>query len=222
MTLTPQETSFFRSIKRTAAALLLIYRLNRPVLITEISLILDIDRKTAANQLKSLASLQVITHTRAGWIITQGGTQLILPAAQPELMGKNSPSAYSMGKNSPLNTSSSTCNLESFLFEEEEEEVESELTRNILASLAQYGIGPTPNVLKIIRLPHITQEYITYQAERLRKENKFSTGLLLTILRYADPMPASDEDRRRKHFEEINERTDRIVEERKKSETARR
>jgi len=215
------EIKFFRSIRRTAAALLLIYRLNHPVLITEIASILNLDRKTAANQLKLLAKQGIITHTHTGWIMTQGGSQLILPINQdPQLMGKKSPS---MGKNYPLKTISTTTSANPLLYIEEEEEEEEEDGEKIpiLKALAEYGIGPTPNVLKLLNLPHVTPEYIRFHGERLKHEQKFSTGLLLTILKYGDPMPISNEERRYESFRLINERQDKIDRERKRHDPSR-
>jgi len=45
------------------------------------------------------------------------------------------------------------------------------------------GYAPTPYVLELIRLPHFTPAYIHFHGQRLQKENRFSTGLLLTVLR---------------------------------------
>lgn len=206
-TISNTEIEFFRSIRRTAAALLLIYRLNRPVLITEIASILNLDRKTAANQLKLLARQGTITHTRAGWIMTQGGAQLILPINHdPELMGKNSPRE---GKNSPLLPSTSTTPSLPLQYVEVEEEENRGEKFPILATLAQYGIGPTPKILNLIELPHITPEYIDAQAHRLKREKRFSTGLLITVLLAADPLPLTDEEmenrRRFRSFSQYNQ-----------------
>ena len=78
-----REVDSFRSLKRTAIVLLLLFRLDRPVGSNELAAILDIDRKTASGYLKSLAMRQLITRTHRydGYILTQGGRQLILGSA---------------------------------------------------------------------------------------------------------------------------------------------
>src|SRR3972149_7382950 len=78
-----REVDSFRSLKRTAIVLLLLFRLDRPVGSNELAAILDIDRKTASGYLKSLAMRQLITRTHrdGGYILTQGGRQLILGSA---------------------------------------------------------------------------------------------------------------------------------------------
>ena len=49
-----REVDSFRSLKRTAIVLLLLFRLDRPVGSNELAAILDIDRKTASGYLEYL------------------------------------------------------------------------------------------------------------------------------------------------------------------------
>jgi hypothetical protein len=73
----------FRSLKKTAIVLMLLFRLDKPVGESEIARILDIHPETTRIYLRSLARLGLVTRTHRfnGWTLTAGGRQMILGEA---------------------------------------------------------------------------------------------------------------------------------------------
>jgi hypothetical protein len=78
--LQPREVELFRSLKKTAIVLMLLFRLDKPVGESEIARILDIHPETTRIYLRSLARLGLITRTHRfnGWTLTAGGRQMLL------------------------------------------------------------------------------------------------------------------------------------------------
>jgi hypothetical protein len=74
------EIELFRSLKKTAIVLMLLFRLDKPVGESEIARILDIHPETTRIYLRSLARLGLVTRTHRfnGWTLTAGGRQMIL------------------------------------------------------------------------------------------------------------------------------------------------
>lgn len=77
------QVALLRSLKHTAAVFLALLYLDRPTSEAEISDLLQIHQQTARTHLHSLAKSGLITRTHryAGWILTHGGRQLVLPAS---------------------------------------------------------------------------------------------------------------------------------------------
>lgn len=78
------EVRLFRAIDKAALVLLLMIRMDAPTGRNEIADILGINRQTAAAHLRSLAQIGLITRSsyHTGYILTQGGRQLILGQTQ--------------------------------------------------------------------------------------------------------------------------------------------
>lgn len=194
----PQTVTVLRSMKKTAIIVLLLFNLSGPVTAKHVAELLDIDYQTCRKYLKELSLLNVVSETPVGWVLLQGGPQLILP-----------PSAIFEPDNAIIaptpESSSAACPTPFHL--QEEEEVEEVLKARFsrvdqrvdqcLQTLTDYGITATPRVLEILRDERITPEYIASQAERLEKEKRWSTGLLLTVMKCYDPVPTI----KRKHKE---------------------
>jgi hypothetical protein len=74
------EIELFRSLKKTAILLMLLFRLDKPVGESQIAQILDIHPETTRIYLRSLARLGLVTRTHRfnGWTLTAGGRQMIL------------------------------------------------------------------------------------------------------------------------------------------------
>ncbi len=77
------EVMFLRGIKKTAVILLLLIRLDRPLTAREAAHILDITYATICTYFRHLSSANFVTKTRSGYILTQYGSQLLLPMDSP-------------------------------------------------------------------------------------------------------------------------------------------
>ena len=209
MNITPDETRIFRLLKRTAIVLMLLLRLDKPTGETEIARTLEIDNETARTYLRSLADIGLIARANYhhGWILTCAGRQMILgePAENPRLLADSAsllPSAASLSSISSL----------SLKAEEEEAQLaenprvgsEERIQQNQEA-FRENGIGWSRTVETICAMDHVTPEYIQAQAERLNKENRFSGGLLLTVVRCGDPAPLTPAERERQRYQKYTE-----------------
>ncbi len=189
-----QEVQVIRLLKRQAIVLLLMLRYDRPWGETDIARVLDINNETARNYLRSLADIGLITRSsyHRGWILTTNGRQLILPLAEFPRVGP-ADSASLLADSA----TSTTLNNDYIPIVEEEVVVEepAEFPRvdldSIRKALAYQGISWTPRVAQICKYPWVTAEYISSQAQRLRKEGRFSTGLLLRVIQDNDPLPSN-------------------------------
>lgn len=187
--LTQQEILILRSLRRTAIVLLLMFRLDRPVNAREVSQILAIDYTTSRKYLSELSNLQLITHTSAGWLLTQGGSQLLLSTDL-----STPPNAiFSRTEFLPSSSSPNESNQVPIEVEEEVEEEETRKNRDdideCLDMFSTLGINPTNQVIQICKQEHITPDYIIAQAARLHKEGKWSTGMLIKVCKDGDPLP---------------------------------
>ena len=92
------EVDLFRSLKKTAIVLLIMIRLDKPCGRNELASILDMDQRTIAAHLRSLAFRQLITRTKFhdGYIPTQLGRQLVL--GSPEVLPSKAPQALAAPK----------------------------------------------------------------------------------------------------------------------------
>jgi DNA-binding transcriptional regulator YhcF (GntR family) len=77
------EVMFLRGIKKTAVILLLLIRMDRPLTAREAAHILDINYTTICTYFRRLSSANFVTKTRSGYILTQFGSQLLLPMDAP-------------------------------------------------------------------------------------------------------------------------------------------
>ena len=80
-TLSPQEITLFRQLKRVAIVIILMARLNQPTRAVDLAEILEINYETARAYLKSLRHLGLIAYAHGqGWMVTAGGRGLLSPA----------------------------------------------------------------------------------------------------------------------------------------------
>jgi len=130
-----------------------------------------------------------LTRSHTGWIITSGGSQLILPAGSSQQVGNNSPLILKKRGKSPHSSAAANRVIDILPIAEVEEERKRGENLPILAVLAEYGIAPTPYVLELIRLPHITPNYIRFHDRRLQKENRYPPACSsLSILPPTSPL----------------------------------
>lgn len=208
---TPQEVMLLRSIKRTAVLLLLMIRLDRPATAKELADILDADYSTIRKHLRELSRLSLVTETRAGWMLTQGGGQLLLSPFNADshidtpLSPDNAEKPRFEARKNRDTSASASLNQNTFLLEEEEEEERTETRKNRadpedmaerLAALEDAGVNGINGdyAQSIARLEWCTPDYINYQARRLHKERKFSSGMLLRVISDHDPGPSPNTD----------------------------
>lgn len=194
--MTPAEINLFRSLKKSAIVLLLMFRLDKPIGATEISDILEIDIRTSRRYLRSLSRLGYVAriHFHDGYILTNGGRQLILPAAVHEL---------EPGKMSQVGLTTTTINLTSLIDSVVVEESkpgkisqvdEEPLDPEILEAFDEVGIGLNKRSEALARQEHVTPEYIRAHAAALRKRKQrgYHIGLLITIMESGQPPPEPD------------------------------
>lgn len=196
--LPPSEVMVLRGLRRTAVIILLLMRLQgAPVSAREISSILDIDYETTRRYLSDLSRVGIVSQSSAGWILLQGGSQLILPGTNAEI-----PRSISGKPRSPSTTSS--FNFDDPLIAVEEVEELNKRGKTALEALADYSISPTKQVKDLVRShEYITAAYIHSHADRLVRENRFSSGLLLTVLRCGDPLPLSESEKLQRSFKKF-------------------
>lgn len=202
------DVAFLRGIKKTALLLLCLVRLDgRPATARQVANILSADYETTCRQLHDLAALGMVTDTRIGWILTSGGSQLLLPAAMAvdnavdncaEKPRGDADSALNAtvelgisAEKPRLNPPPSLAPLLPYSIKEEEEEEEAEERgKTALNALKSVGVSLSPTLEDLVNSrPYITAEYVRAHAERLKRERKWSTGLLITVLRCGDGMP---------------------------------
>ena len=207
MNITPDETRIFRLLKRTAIVLMLLLRLDKPTGETEIARTLEIDNETARTYLRSLADIGLIARANYhhGWILTCAGRQMILgePAENPRLLADSAsllPSAVSY---------SSISSLKAVVAEEEAQLAEfprvgsEERIQQNRQAFRDNGVGWNNYVKSICDMEHVTPDLINTHADRLHKEKRFSSGILITAVREDDPTPltpAEKEYRRRQEY----------------------
>ena len=131
-------------------------------------------------------------------------------------------SCQSAGNSRAIEDSSSTSTHQPSVLpiEEEEEEMQEScqsagkprsapgLINACLQALADNGIADSAHIRGLVETKdYITPAYIIAQARRLKAEDKFSTGMLITVLRCGDPLPKQEQpdednaDARREYFE---------------------
>jgi DNA-binding IscR family transcriptional regulator len=189
--LTPAEIAVFRSLKKTAIVILLLWKLNQPVNIKQIAAMLQIDRGTASDYLNQLRYSGIVTITSSGWILTQAGSQLLLSDAGkiPALEVTSTTTTTTIGKDQQIPA------------EVEEECGENPRIDEALEALADYGVSATPMIVSLVRSKdYITADYVHGSANRLEKERRLETPLLITVIRCGDPLPLTDEEKRRRSY----------------------
>ena len=203
MNITPDETRIFRLLKRTAIVLLLLLRLDKPTGETEIARTLEIDNETARTYLRSLADIGLIARANYhhGWILTCAGRQMVLGelAENPRLLADSAsllPSAASLSSISSLKAV--VVVEEGQLAENPRVSSEERIQQNRQA-FRNNGIGWNNYVESICDMEHVTPDLINAHADRLHKERRFSTGILITAVREDDPAPLTPAEKEYQH-----------------------
>lgn len=206
--LTPSEVTTLRSIKKTAVVILLLFRLDRPVTVTQLAGMLEIDRHTASEYLNQLRYQGIVSPTNFGWILTQSGSQLLLPGVEgippytttttTTTIGrdrcKTAAVAEEWGENPAIVSESG-----------ENSSIDYNRCQAALDALADYGVSDTPTIIGLVQSKeYITAKFVEGSAERLVKEKRFTTSLLITVLRCGDPLPLSLEEKRIRSFKKWN------------------
>ena len=76
----------------------------------------------------------------------------------------------------------------------------SERVDKNLYAMEVYGITRNKTTIEIANQEGITSEYIHYHANRLMKENRYTTGLLITVIKQGDPIPVNS----RSYYDTLN------------------
>lgn len=206
-----------RSIKKTAIFLLTLIRLGQPATAKDLANILDIDYQTTRKHLSSLHTLGLATETITGWIASTNAFHLSTGKLEPV-------DNAIISRSNPLFNNSSTATSHIPLLEEEEEEdikrdnialrldqridqIENQVDNggdnrvwNALCEFENQGLHLDHKLLDLIEAnEYITSKYIDHHADRLRKEKKFSNGLLIKVIKDHDPV-SSDWSRSQNKF----------------------
>lgn len=202
--LPPAELAAFRSIKKTAVIVLLLIRIDRPVAAKQIAELLDMDYETTRRHLRSLANAGLVTETGIGWLLTSGGSQLLLPAELSTIQSEPVESAEKPRRDAekprPESVKSSTFLPAACPPPIARKKVStSQRGKTALERLKELGINPDVELKQgehritvaglVEQKEYITIEYINYHTARLTDADRFSPGLLITVLRTGDPMP---------------------------------
>ena len=208
-TITPKETRVFRLLKRTAIVLLLLLRLDKPTGETEISRILEIDNETARTYLRSLADIGLIARANYhhGWILTCAGRQMVLgqPAENPRPLAENPRLLADSASLLPSTASLSSIGSLKAVVAEEEALAENprvsseERIQQNRQAFRDNGVGWNNCVKSICEMEHVTPDLINAHADRLRKEKRFSTGILITAVKENDPAPLTPAEKEYQH-----------------------
>ena len=187
------EVMFLRGIKKTAVILLLLIRMDRPLTAREAAHILDISYTTICIYFRHLSSANFVTKTRSGYILTQFGSQLLLPMdapSNPERL-KNMEIPYF-----PINSNTITTTINSSYKKDEDLIVvnnsNNEKNAEIWHIFSRYGIGRNARTRRLAGQPYMTPEYIERHAEHLREAGKTFpqwSGLLIRIMERGEPPP---------------------------------
>jgi hypothetical protein len=195
------EALQLRAIKKTAVILLLMLRLDRPATAKDIADTLEIDYQTCRKLLASMQPLGLALETAAGWVAAPAARQLSTGFPQDAVESAR------ISRFEALNSSSSSSNRDkqSYTVEEEEEQRENtaldERTSEALDALEDAGVMINEPVIKLVeKSAWITAEYVDGQVKRLTDQKKFSSGLLLRVLKDHDPLP-NDESIKRRRYE---------------------
>ena len=200
------DIQIFRTIKKTAILLLLLARVEIPLGETGIAAILDMSRATVRQQLKSLlvAGLVERVSLHNGFVLSELGRELFggerikfcpIPATATDLNQLNSLTPESVvitgrrDKKRPIRTGPSTVK-------------ETPIDPAIQAALRSAGIMMNKRTYALARMDHISAEYIAAHHRRLYlQKGSVSTGLLVSILESAQPLPDTGERDPRKYIE---------------------
>jgi len=155
-----EEVHMLRSLKKTAIVLLLMLRLDRPISRNQIAAILDIHVQTARDYLRQLSAANIVAHTNQGWILTQAGSQWVLPIidagkSPPKLI--NNINRYEKNKNSEVNINRGG-------------DIPTPHTSDIWRLFLSYGIDRNPRVEKIVNKPFFTSEYLRAHVDALDRK----------------------------------------------------
>lgn len=248
----PNEVATFRALKSATIVLMIMFRLDKPTGENEIAEILDMHPSTVRTRLLGLKRLGLVTRTHRyrGWLLTQGGRQLLLGSYPGRWEQYNPDSVLNQdlvlsAKNSRSHQPAAAALSLSFNSREEQHEEaaedrarrfraqnESQIKTNAvfprsrlkgkhpkrkrktadvaprfgldlvqrhcygrhsygrnLEALQSVGLGLSAAVRRIAKLDHVNPDYITSQARRLEGEGRYSAGLLIKVIRDADPIP---------------------------------
>jgi len=208
--------STLRALKSSAVIVLLLMQLNgQPTRARLIAEMLDMDYETVRRHLRALAHLGIVSESPTGYILLQGGIQLVLSADESaeiprrftaaatalDLNSSSSSSKTAIGKSddSSVKPPEKRGNSALPLTEKRGNSAlpPTEREKTALETLASLGISASyPQVIHMVRQNlWITSDYIEAQANRLINEKRYTTGLLLHVLKSGDPIPLTQEQR---------------------------
>jgi DNA-binding CsgD family transcriptional regulator len=197
------DIQMLRTIKKTAVLLLLLARVDTPLGESGIAAILDISRATVRGQLKSLSALGLVVRVSLhnGFLLSELGRELFgvervkfcpIPTTVVDLNLLNSLKSDSevnklkQDKNCPVETGP--------LPPDEAPTDEPPIAPEIVAALRSSGIMMNQRTRALARMEHISPEYIRAHHKNLYlQKGLVSTGLLVSILESAQPMPDNGE-----------------------------
>jgi predicted transcriptional regulator len=177
------EVYTLRSLKKTCIVLLLMIRLDRPVSRNQIAAYLDIHVHTARQYLRQLSAASLIAHTSTGWILTQAGSQLVLPLGgakiTPPMLINNNNRLKDINPQEGANIKGGENNTPP-----------NELPA-MWSRLLSYGIDRNPRVEQIVNQPFMTIDYLTSHVAALDRKGypmpKWAGMLVLQLETGVDP-----------------------------------
>ena len=181
----------FRLLKKTAIVYLLLLYLDRPAGESEIARLLEIDRSTARNHLRSLSAIGLATRLKhqQGYLLTNLGRQMLSGEIEhPKIKNLEeippSPIITAVKDSGSYSDSLTTETIEQM------EGIPPFDNTPVWSALNKAGITRNHRTQRLATLPHITPDYITAHRLTLKHAGKGNqTGLLISILESGVPAP---------------------------------
>jgi hypothetical protein len=197
--------ALLRSIKKTAAVLLLIMHLDpKPIGESEVAELLQINRETARLHLKQLSYSRLIARSARfqGYILTHAGRQLLLTTAEnppsiPSTITTNYIEETLVSEAVPVEESQTTAEYPRLT-------AENPRSIELVQALKDAGVGE-PKRSSLTQLKHITPQLIKAWEKHLKKDKseKYHVGLLIHCLESGDLPPGQSigEDSRQRYVQ---------------------
>ena len=196
MVINVEQIRYLRLLKKAAAVFLLFWFLDQPLQVIDVAQLLEIDRRTARNHVRSLISLSLITRSSLaeGFILTDEGRHFVL--------GNFSP---------PVNTAAVVNDSDNILYLIKDSKSKESLTTTITnkpdkispleeqavwEALEAAGIARNARTEQLARKDYLTPDYVTGHYLNLKSQGKGDrTGLLVSILESGLPAPPLNANR---------------------------
>ena len=190
MPLPTQEILLLRGMRKTAVALILLLRINKPVRATEVARLLDINYETARIYLRQLVETGLVQRMKAGFFLTPAGLEMFQPVPGKRCFGEGE-NADSAPLINPINTESININHRDKDLRNSSNKQRT-ADAEIWEAFKRCGISANPRTERLAGQEHITPEYIEGHAKNMKRGGKKFpkwSGLLITILEKGELLP---------------------------------